>query len=69
MEELSAALQAKSTSCGDATWALEVCIKTLNEMRNDDHFKAFFEDVVEKSRELELVMILFYNDRGNHRKE
>ena len=31
-EELSEALQAKSTSCGDATSASEVCIKTLNEM-------------------------------------
>lgn len=48
---MSAALQAKSTSCGDVTSASEVCNKTLNEMRNDDPFKAFFEDVVEKSRE------------------
>lgn len=51
-EELSVALQAKSTSCEDATATVDVCLTSLQEMRTDEEFETFFEKTKSRGSEL-----------------
>lgn len=50
-EELSATLQAKSASCGDATAAVDICLKTLQKLRSEESFSGFFEEVTTEARQ------------------
>ena len=50
-EELSAALQTKSASCGDATEAVNICLKALQKLRSEVSFSGFFEEVTTEARQ------------------